>query len=96
MDIAGQRPDPHERLSGVLVRCRGACSRVRCGLATRSARVHDEYAIFIGNVPLTYPQYLDAQTQRTLVAQPGHEYDVELASGYSGPPAPIPGTTAAG
>ena len=72
------------------MRCRGACSPVRCGLVTRCGAGPDEYAIFIGNVPLTYPQYLDAQTQRTLVAQPGHEYDVELASGYPGPPAPIP------
>ena len=51
----------------------------------------DEYAIFIGNVPLTYPQYLDAQAGHTLVAQPGGEYDVELASGYPGPRGPVPG-----
>jgi hypothetical protein len=50
----------------------------------------DQYAIFTGGEALTYPQYLDVRAQHTLVAQPGREYDVELASGYPGPPAAIP------
>ena len=45
--------------------------------------------IFTGGVTLTYPQYLDAQTQKTLVAQPGGVYGVQLASGYPGA-GPVP------
>lgn len=49
----------------------------------------DAFAIFTGNVTLTYLQYLDALTQHTLVAQPGGEYKIELASG-SNPALPVP------
>lgn len=41
----------------------------------------DMFAIFGGDIPLTYLQYLDLQTGHTLTAQPGGEYDIELASG---------------
>lgn len=41
-------------------------------------------ARFTGTVILTYPQYLDVSTGKTLVAQPGGEYHVTVASGYPG------------
>ncbi len=40
-------------------------------------------AIFTGSETFTYPQYLDTQTQKTLVARPGGgEYSITIASGY--------------
>lgn len=47
-------------------------------------------ATFTGSVTLTYPQYLDVSTGKTLVAVPGGTYGIELGSGYPGPPDPIP------
>ena len=39
-------------------------------------------AVFTGTETLTYPQYMDAQTMRTLVASPGGTYGITVASGY--------------
>ena len=38
--------------------------------------------IFTGLETLTYPQYINTATQRTLVASPGGTYMVAIASGY--------------
>jgi hypothetical protein len=40
--------------------------------------------VFTGTETLIYPQYLDEQAQRTLVAAPGGTYVIELASGNPG------------
>ena len=44
----------------------------------------DQFAAFTGIETLTYPQYIDMATQKTLVAQPGGTYDIMPGSGYPG------------
>ena len=39
------------------------------------------YAAYTGHETLTFPDYLDLKTGRTLTAEPGRSYDVAPASG---------------
>ena len=39
------------------------------------------YAAYTGHETLTFPDYLDLETGRTLTAEPGRSYDVAPASG---------------
>jgi hypothetical protein len=44
-----------------------------------------QFAVFTGIETLTYSQYMDVSTQKTLVARPGGGvYDITAASGYPG------------
>ena len=57
---------------------------------TLTAGGGDSFALFVGNVICTYSQYIDLNTMKTLVANPGNTYDIILASGYPGPPSTVP------
>ena len=46
------------------------------------------YAIYTGHETLTFPDYTDLGTGRTLTAEPGKSYDVSPASGRAVPDIP--------
>ena len=47
-------------------------------------------AAYTGNEVLTFSDYLDLETGRTLTAEPGGVYDVAPAGGHSMPEVPVP------
>jgi len=46
---------------------------------------------FTGEAPQVYPQYLDVEQGRTLVAEPGRTYDIAPADGQGALPMPPDG-----
>lgn len=48
------------------------------------------HAAYTGNEPLTFSQYIDVSTGKTLHAVPGGVYDITPASGHEVPEIPVP------
>ena len=52
-------------------------------------------AVYVGHEALTFNDYIDVETGRTLFAEPGHSYDIIPASGHLVPDFPAPWFVAA-
>ena len=48
------------------------------------------HAVYTGQEALTFSQYIDAETGKTLRAEPGGVYEVIPASGHEVPEIPVP------
>ena len=53
-------------------------------------------AVYTGHEALTFPDYLDQDTGKTLHAQPGRVYDITPASGRAAAEVPVPWFTSLG